>query len=330
MFVKSFPNMSSSNPDTTREQAGVRASGSAESTEAAPETKQANWERDSRGEPDLPHALGRHIENLARTMPGSKGEGPAGSAAEWKFVAQAYPEKDISLAKIEGARTAHAAHLAKGFADAASAAATWVSLGPTSALYPFSIFRNSYDYVPNAYLAGGRTTALAIDPGCIPGNCRLWATPAGGGVWRTNDALKAQPVWTYLAGSFGINAAGSVELDPNNSNNVWVGTGEANASGDSEAGVGLYKSTDGGDSWSGPIGKSVFNARAIGSIAIDPTNSNTMYRSDHARRTRHILCLWWRGFPDTWGASVGTLQIDGRWHYLVVRLQWSRFDGGVQ
>ncbi len=298
MFVKSFPNMSSSslsNHDMTREQVGSDASGSTEKAEAASETKQANLERDSRGEPDLPHALGRHIEKLARMIPGSKGEGPAGSAAEWKFMAQAYPEKDISLAKIEGARTAHAAHLATGFADAASAAATWVSLGPSSALYPFSIFRNSYDYVPNAYLAAGRTTALAIDPGCIPGNCRLWATPAGGGVWRTNDALKAQPVWTYLAGSFGINAAGSVELDPNNSNNVWVGTGEANASGDSEAGVGLYKSIDGGDTWSGPIGKSVFNARAIGSIAIDPTNSNTIY----AATTRGV-----RGISSVYGGEV--------------------------
>jgi hypothetical protein len=56
-----------------------------------------------------------------------------------------------------------------------------------------------------------------------------------------------------------------------------VGTGEANASADSEAGVGLYKSTDGGDTWTGPIGKTRFNARSIGTIAIDPTNSNTLY-----------------------------------------------------
>ena len=209
------------------------------------------------------------------------GEGPAGSAAAWKFMRRAYPAKDISLAKIEGARAAHAAHMAKDFAssDATSGALTWVSLGPTQALYPLSPFRNAteaYAYVPAAYLAGGRTTALAIDPACSPSNCRLWATPASGGVWRTNDALKTQPDWTYLSGSFGINAVGSVQLDPNNSDIVWVGTGEANQS-SSEAGVGLYKSTDGGDSWSRPIGKNVFNSLAIGSIAIDPSDSNTIY-----------------------------------------------------
>ncbi len=230
------------------------------------------------GEHDLPPTAARRMEKLMRTVPGNGGEGPVSSAADWKFMKQAYPGKDISLDKIEGARAAHASHLAKGFAnDAVSAASTWTSLGPSSALYPLFRFRDSFNYVPNAYFAGGRTTALAIDPACVPGNCRLYATPAGGGVWRTNDALAAEPVWTYVSGSFGINAASSVALDPNNSNNVWVGTGEANASGDSEAGVGLYKSTDGGDTWSGPIGKNVFNARAIGSIAVDPSDSNTIY-----------------------------------------------------
>ena len=252
VFMADFRIVASSDSDTTRE-SSTQASGPAENTTTATEANQATegseaeeanqskLERDTAGELDLPPALGRHLEKLMRTIPGNEGEGPAGSAAEWKFRAQAYPAKDISLAKIEGARAAHAARLAKGLAstDAASVAATWVSLGPSSALYPLSPFRTSSNYVPTAYLAGGRTTALAIDPVCVPGNCRLWATPAGGGVWRTNDALKTQPVWTYLAGSFGINAAGSVELDPNNSNNVWVGTGEANASGDSEAGVGL-------------------------------------------------------------------------------------------
>jgi len=297
VFLTDSQNMASSNPNTTKASSDTHANGPAEKTKTATEVKQAKLERDAPGERDLPPALARHIEKLMRTIPGNDGEGPAASAAEWKFMRQAYPDKDISLDKIEGARAAHATHLAKALAstDAASVAATWVSLGPSSALYPASPFRNSTNYVPAAYLAGGRTTALAIDPGCVPGNCRLWATPAGGGVWRTKDALKTQPVWTYLSGSFGINAASSVELDPNNSNNVWVGTGEANASGDSEAGVGLYKSTDGGDTWSGPIGKKDFNARAIGSIAIDPSDSNTMY----VATTRAV-----RGISSVYGGGV--------------------------
>jgi hypothetical protein len=237
---------------------------------------------------NFPPALRRHISKLMEAVPN---EGPAGSAEDWRFLARAYPDTDISLAKTEGARAAHAEHVANfqallstratagaaGVAAAAAAPAAWVRLGPTQALYPLSQFRNYSNYVPNAYEAGGRTTSLAISPVCVPGNCRLYATPAGGGVWRTNDALATIPKWTYLSASFGINSGSSIAIDPNDSNTIWAGTGEANASADSEAGVGLYKSTDGGDTWTGPIGKAQFNARSIGTIAIDPTNSNTIY-----------------------------------------------------
>jgi hypothetical protein len=229
---------------------------------------------------NLPPALRRHLEKWMEATPG---EGPAGSAAEWRFRTRAYPAKDISIDKTEGARAAHLQHVmnfqasAGTMATAATTTGGWVSLGPKRALYPFSPFRNVFNDVPNTYEAAGRTTALAISPVCVPGNCRLWAIAAGGGVWRTEDALATQPTWKYLSGSFGTNSGSSIELDPNDPNTLWVGTGEANASTDSEAGVGLYKSTDGGDTWTGPIGKPRFNARAIGSIAIDPTNSNTMY-----------------------------------------------------
>jgi hypothetical protein len=232
----------------------------------------------------MPPALRKHFEKLMEATPGGSREGPVGTAAEWRFMSRAYPDTDISLAKIEGARAAHAQHVADAQAEiaalgaaAASSGRTWMPLGPTRALYPRFRFRDFTGYVPNAYEAGGRTTSMAIAPVCVSRNCRLWITAAGGGVWRTDDALRTTPVWTYLSGSFGINSASSITLDPNDSNTVWVGTGEANASADSEAGVGLYKSTNGGDTWTGPIGKSSFNARAIGSIAIDPTNSNTIY-----------------------------------------------------
>ena len=240
---------------------------------------------DSDAQVTMPPALRKHYEELMEATPGGGREGPVGTAADWRFMSRAYPDTDISLDKIEGARAAHAQQVADAIAEraalgpaaAASVGRTWVSLGPTQALYPRFRFRDFTSYVPNAYLAGGRTTSMAIAPVCVPRNCRLFITAAGGGVWRTDDALRTDPVWTYLSGSFKINSASSITLDPNDSNTVWVGTGEANASADSEAGVGLYKSTDGGDTWTGPIGKSSFNARAIGSIAIDPTNSNAIY-----------------------------------------------------
>jgi hypothetical protein len=288
---------------------------------------------DSDAAENLPPALRSHLEKLMQTVPG---EGPAGSAADWRFRARAYPATDISIEKIEGARAAHEAHVAT-FASvsaqamagvrtaAALAPATWVSLGPTRALYPLSPFRGYFNYVPNSYDAGGRTTALAISPVCVPGNCRLWATPAGGGVWRTDDALKNLPTWKYLSGSFGINAVSSIALDPNDPNTVWVGTGEANASADSEAGVGIYKSTDGGDTWTGPLGKPHFNARSVGTIAVDPTNSNTIY----AGTTRGV-----RGISSVLSGGAVSLApgapIFGLWKSVDGGANWNFIFNGAQ
>ena len=131
--------------------------------------------------------------------------------------------------------------------------------------------RDLTQYVPNAYYAASRINAMAISPSCRPGHCRMWIAPAGGGVWRTENALADTPSWKYLTGAFEINAIGSITLDPNDStgNTIWVGTGEGNtcASG-CVHGQGLYKSTDGGDSLTGPYGKSVFGGRGVSSIAV--------------------------------------------------------------
>ena len=234
----------------------------------------------ARSSGEMPTALGAHLAELSKAIPGTGGEsaeGP-GSAEEQEFAALAYPDTDVSLAKLQAMRAAGAALKGK-FPKGKGSNGSWVSVGPSNALYPATQFRNSLSYVPAEYSAGGRTTSLAIAPTCKPGNCRLWLGVAGGGVWRTKNALAGNPSWEFLSGSFGIQAIGSVVVDPNDpsGNTIYAGTGEANASGDSAAGVGLYKSTNGGDTWTGPIGVNVFNARAIGAIAVKPGSPGTLY-----------------------------------------------------
>jgi hypothetical protein len=216
-----------------------------------------------------------------QTIPGNGGESENGAAgaAEDAFQQRAFPDTDIPLERILAARSA-AADVNSRFARGKGRPGTWVTVGPNEALYPLSPFRTSSLYVPNKYDAASRTTTLAISPICVPGNCTLWATPAGGGVWRTKNALDGQPSWTYLSSSFAINAVGSIVADPNDptGNTLWVGTGEANACGSGcEAGVGLYKSTDGGDTWTGPFGGSVFNARGVSTIAIKLGDPSTIF-----------------------------------------------------
>jgi hypothetical protein len=164
----------------------------------------------------------------------------------------------------------------------------WMSIGPSKAVYPLEDFRNATNYVPNEYVAGGRTTTMAIDPNCSNGHCRLWIGAAGGGIWRTKNALTGQSNWEYLSGPFAMNSIGAIALDPNDpsGDTIWVGTGESNACGSGcVAGVGLYRSTDGGDTWTGPLGNAVFNARGVGSIAIRLREPNTIF----AASTRALL-----------------------------------------
>ena len=66
-------------------------------------------------------------------------------------------------------------------------------------------------------------------------------------------------------------------IDPNDEDTVYVGTGEANICGSGcVAGTGLYKSTDGGKSWTN-LGRPEFQGKGIGAIVIKPGDPKTLY-----------------------------------------------------
>ncbi|MEP6666814.1 MAG: hypothetical protein ABJA81_10230, partial [Nocardioidaceae bacterium] len=228
------------------------------------------------GDHEFPTSLGKHLEKLKEAIPGNGGEsaeGP-GSSADAAFAERAYPGDSISVAQMDKAR----ASWAKASQRKVKPTGSWTQAGPSQALYPFTPLRNSDSYVPNEYIASGRATDSAIARTCSPGSCRMYVTPAGGGVWRTDDALATTPSWTYLGGPLGINAAGTVTIDPNNPDAVWVGTGEANTCGSGcVAGVGLYKSTDAGAHWTGPLGKPELGGKGIAEIAINPVTPSIVY-----------------------------------------------------
>jgi hypothetical protein len=258
---------------------------------------------------DLPAALSKHLAKLGQSIPGNGGE-PAGETASGpgsatasleEFAQMAYPKKDIPLSSIKAARAAFAT--ARVNTPGVKPGSAWEQVGPETALYQFTQYRTARSYVPQEYAAAGRTTDLAIDPNCGAHNsrgrsagCRMWITPAGGGVWRTENALAPNPHWKYLGGSLGINAAGTITIDPNDpsGNTLWVGTGEGNTCGSGcVAGVGLYKTTDGGDHWSGPYGTSAFNARGVGTIRVKPGDPNTIYAgSAFAVRGHSSVCCY--------------------------------------
>jgi hypothetical protein len=232
----------------------------------------------------MPGKLAEHLEKLREAVPGNQGMAPEGPgvADAFDFFNRAYPGTTITMAQAEAAKTAFVQTKTRVLSAAAKARkpAGWTKMGPSEALYPFTPLRNAFSYVPNEYTAGGRTTSIAISPICVTGNCRAWITPAGGGIWRTNDILAGTPTWRYLGGPLGINAAGSVTIDRNDrrGNTIYVGTGEASVCGSGcQAGVGLYRSTNGGNTWTGPLGKAELGGKGIGSIVVKPGDRNTIY-----------------------------------------------------
>jgi photosystem II stability/assembly factor-like uncharacterized protein len=118
------------------------------------------------------------------------------------------------------------------------------------------------------YQTGGRVVDIAVDPR----NRSIWfAAVASGNLWRTKNAgITWQPVFE----NYGSYSTGVVEIDPNNSNVIWLGTGENNAQRSVSKGDGVYKSADGGNSWTN---MGLKTSEHIGKIVIDPRNSDVVY-----------------------------------------------------
>jgi photosystem II stability/assembly factor-like uncharacterized protein len=112
---------------------------------------------------------------------------------------------------------------------------------------------------------GGRMTSIVCHP-TQPD--RIWGGAAGGGVWFSPDAGRSwQPQWHDQD----VLNVGSLAIDPANPDIVYCGTGEANLSADSYAGVGMYRTLDGGNSWHlhASSDKTGIPQR-IGVISVDP------------------------------------------------------------
>lgn len=92
---------------------------------------------------------------------------------------------------------------------------------------------------------GGRTRQLLIDP---TNPQVMYAGSVGGGVWKsTNGGAN----WSQLTDLILPNIAiGSLAMDPTNPQVLYAGTGEGFYNADAIRGAGIYKSTDGGATWS--------------------------------------------------------------------------------
>ena len=115
---------------------------------------------------------------------------------------------------------------------------------------------------------GGRIVALAVvesDPSTF-----FVATASGGLLKTTNNGI----TFTHLFDRESTVSIGNIAVAPSDPNVVWVGTGEQNPRNSVSYGDGVYKSTDGGKTWSN---KGLTESFQIGRILIHPKDPNTVY-----------------------------------------------------
>ncbi|WP_375769448.1 hypothetical protein NR798_00780 [Archangium gephyra] len=171
-------------------------------------------------------------------------------------------ERERYASQLPGTSTA-IAPVTDPTASIAATGTTWVNIGPTKA-----------DYLENGSYKLTKTDAgrvRNIIP--VPGTTTLYAAFAGGGVWKSTNS---GTTWTPITETLGSLSVGALEMDPNNSNTLYLGLGDPFDG----TGIGLVKSTDGGATWMNPV--YLGSATAITDIQVVPGNSNIVLATTNA------------------------------------------------
>ncbi len=115
---------------------------------------------------------------------------------------------------------------------------------------------------------GGRIDDVAVDernPSVI------YVGAASGGLWKS---INAGTTWTPLFDRQSVSSIGDIALAPSNPDIVWVGTGEPNNRQSSTFGDGVYRSSDGGRSWTHA---GLRDSHHIGRVIVDPSDPDIVY-----------------------------------------------------
>lgn len=114
----------------------------------------------------------------------------------------------------------------------------------------------------------GRTVAISG----VPGEPNVfYMAPNNGGVWKTTDYGRT---WQPIFDRESSGSIGALAVSPSDPKVLYVGSGEGLRRPDLSVGNGIYKSTDGGETWQ-HLG--LRDAQQIGAILIDPHNSNRVF-----------------------------------------------------
>jgi photosystem II stability/assembly factor-like uncharacterized protein len=131
---------------------------------------------------------------------------------------------------------------------------------------------------------GGRTLCLTFNP---QNPETIFIGTASGGLWRSYSEGVGAEAWHEVATGFPVIGVGAIAINPADSNEIYIGTGEVynyQNTGTGYAvrttrgtyGIGILKSTDGGQTWSSSLTWQLDDLTGVQGIAINPANPSTV------------------------------------------------------
>ncbi len=225
----------------------------------------------------------------------NSGEQLSESWAALQFLSnsRAYPFADIPPDAYPKAERFYKTHFENQSARTTEvqSSSSWQSIGPNN--------------------IGGRTLAIAIDP---TDTATIWLGSASGGLWKSTTGGTGLNAWTYIPTGFPVRGITSIAINPNNHNEIYIGTGETYTYGSAvngliqrptrgSAGIGILKTTDGGLTWTHSLNWSYNSVRGVWDFKINPLNPSIVY----AATTEGVYKTTNAGA--TWNLSLNQLMV---------------------
>jgi photosystem II stability/assembly factor-like uncharacterized protein len=132
---------------------------------------------------------------------------------------------------------------------------------------------------------GGRTLAVTLDP---QNPNIIYAGSASGGLWRSRTAGLGPSAWEYVPTGFPVLGVAAIASVPEDSNTIYIGTGEVYGYQNADIGlsirttrgsygIGILKTTDGGQSWTKSLDWTYLQKRGVWAIEINPLNADVVW-----------------------------------------------------
>ena len=179
---------------------------------AALGVSQARVSEHHQARPNSPHFMRVGEGQFATSLNAVRTGEPAGADGlnQEIYSNQAYPALSIAPAQRQAAAAAAAKIKTK---PAKKKAGGWVLVGPSGVPASATVASESTAGTSGTVFSG-RTTALAVSSACTSKTCPMLLGAAGGGVWRTDNAMGKKVKWVESNGSIPSNAIGSIVVRP--------------------------------------------------------------------------------------------------------------------